>query len=902
MQYFFKLALGSKHSNQQNGRLYRMRLALAALNGARNFGKAERTRSTAVGAEISAPVSTNVRLTKIFLFIAAPNPFTMERPSTSTECDPFQVHPRNGSIYGGTPITIEGDNLGGPDHETYSSIKILVGESICHVVLRSSKSVVCKTRHWEKKSSRGLNKFKVDIFITVNDTHRSYSKKYNVLDRHVITSGFEYMVVRYSGVTPNYGPVSGNTNITIRGLNLDVGHQPAVEIGDALCHIQRKNSTHLECSRDAVARDLVDQEKEVILRIDGVRVPFHSQNNLRHRFIFKPDPVVTDTAPKRSIFSRNFTVYVKGAYLDSVAKPIIVTRVTFPGQQNEYLTKVCQPRRNGTEMICPGTPLKEFSVARNRELEAVDSDTEAQISFQMDGLHLPLDQNGDGGHFKLVYQPPPVFYSFPGVQSVDPSNPSVEITGKHFAVLNSNEPLAVRVSGVDHSCNLTSISSLSLVCRLGSGILSYRSPYAFEVKYDGRNHPIGDVILLSDSSNLHPGIVAVIVLLLVVAFGVGVFFLFRRRRRTKATSQSIPVVTFDNRHLSLSTTPSADNSYLGANNPGARQPLMKAAFELDEDTKRMLESNGLLFSRELLILGLVIGEGHFGCVYRGTLKVPGRGQVTDVAVKTLRNNSCEGGIDSLSFLEEALIMKDFHHANVLPLAGLSIDDRDGLMVMTPYMKHGDLLSYIRDENNNPTVKLLITFGIHVAQGMDYLADMKFVHRDLAARNCMVNEDLVVRVADFGLSRDIYEKDYYSGDNKKTKLPVRWMAPESLEKGTYTHKTDVWSYGVLLWELMTRGVTPYPDVDNWDIARFLRQGRRMERPEFCPKELYNLMLQCWQKDPKMRPPFKKLVTDVANVIDKLAKKRGDKRVSVNVTYVNCLPSDLTCTPEQSVEPV
>ncbi|XP_040068695.3 hepatocyte growth factor receptor-like [Ixodes scapularis] len=330
--------------------------------------------------------------------------------------------------------------------------------------------------------------------------------------------------------------------------------------------------------------------------------------------------------------------------------------------------------------------------------------------------------------------------------------------------------------------------------------------------------------------------------------------------------------------------------YVRGNEADARQALIASSFQLDDETKAMLEAEKLLFKREFLTLGPVIGQGHFGCVYRGTLELEGKGEVQSVAVKTLHNNSRGGEADGQAFLEEALIMKDFHHMNVLPLIGLSIDEGGQLMVIIPYMKYGDLLSYIREERNSPTVKDLITYGIHVAEGMKYLSDTKFVHRDLAARNCMLSEDFIVRVADFGLSRDVYEK-YYSGDNKKTKLPVKWMAPESLEKGIYNHKTDVWAYGVLLWELMTRGVTPYPEVDNWDIINFLQQGRRMQQPTFCPTMLYEIMLQCWDHDPKKRPSFARLVTDVSNVIRTMEKESRNKRVSLNVTYVNYpLPDD------------
>ena len=130
--------------------------------------------------------------------------------------------------------------------------------------------------------------------------------------------------------------------------------------------------------------------------------------------------------------------------------------------------------------------------------------------------------------------------------------------------------------------------------------------------------------------------------------------------------------------------------------------------------------------------------------------------------------------------------------------------------------------------------------------MEYLSSMKYAHRDLAARNCMLDDNMIVKVADFGLSRDVYERAYYSSDNNKTKLPVRRMSPESLEKGIYNSKSDVWSYGVLVWELLTCGVTPYPDVDNWDIINYIKTGRRLLCPSHYPSFIVKMLVRSSKK--------------------------------------------------------
>ena len=167
--------------------------------------------------------------------------------------------------------------------------------------------------------------------------------------------------------------------------------------------------------------------------------------------------------------------------------------------------------------------------------------------------------------------------------------------------------------------------------------------------------------------------------------------------------------------------------------------------------------------------------------------------------------------------------------------------------------------------------------------MQYLSSIKIVHRDLAARNCMLDNEITAKISDFGLSKDVYETQYYYSESD-TKLPIRWMAPESLEKGIYNSKTDVWSYGILVWELLTRGVTPYPSVDNWDILNYIKRGRRLPCPSHCPINIYTMLLNCWSHNPKERPDFIEMINQIEKLFNSEIKNKQLK-VKLDIEYVN-----------------
>ncbi|XP_066878871.1 fibroblast growth factor receptor 1 isoform X8 [Kogia breviceps] len=296
-------------------------------------------------------------------------------------------------------------------------------------------------------------------------------------------------------------------------------------------------------------------------------------------------------------------------------------------------------------------------------------------------------------------------------------------------------------------------------------------------------------------------------------------------------------------------------------------------YELPEDPRWELP-------RDRLVLGKPLGEGCFGQVVLAEaigLDKDKPNRVTKVAVKMLKSDATEKDLSDL--ISEMEMMKMIgKHKNIINLLGACTQDGP-LYVIVEYASKGNLREYLQARRPpgleycyNPSrhpeellsSKDLVSCAYQVARGMEYLASKKCIHRDLAARNVLVTEDNVMKIADFGLARDIHHIDYY----KKTtngRLPVKWMAPEALFDRIYTHQSDVWSFGVLLWEIFTLGGSPYPGVPVEELFKLLKEGHRMDKPSNCTNELYMMMRDCWHAVPSQRPTFKQLVEDLDRIV-------------------------------------
>ncbi|XP_043192230.1 ephrin type-B receptor 1-B-like isoform X3 [Amphibalanus amphitrite] len=308
------------------------------------------------------------------------------------------------------------------------------------------------------------------------------------------------------------------------------------------------------------------------------------------------------------------------------------------------------------------------------------------------------------------------------------------------------------------------------------------------------------------------------------------------------------------------------------------------------------------FAREIdashIIIEAVIGGGEFGDVCRGKLRIPARQEIT-VAIKTLKPGSSEKA--RVDFLTEASIMGQFEHPNVIFLQGV-VTKSNPVMIITEFMENGSLDTFLRANDGKFQILQLVGMLRGIAAGMQYLSEMNYVHRDLAARNVLVNSQLVCKIADFGLSREIESTTEGAYTTRGGKIPVRWTAPEAIAFRKFTSASDVWSFGIVAWEVMSYGERPYWNWSNQDVIKSIEKGYRLPAPMDCPEAMHQLMLDCWQKERAHRPAFASTVKTLDSLIncpDTLRKVAPNSRSMPSYgPYYTTTSSWVQFTPEYS----
>ncbi|XP_038073903.1 hepatocyte growth factor receptor-like isoform X2 [Patiria miniata] len=795
----------------------------------------------------------------------------------------YDVTPLAGPLEGGTQVTITGDNLG----LTVAGSRppeVKVAGQPCDVIQQLSQisRIVCVTSEVSSPSI-GPIEAKIEVYddslsYRVNDTVSS-APDFN----------FTYVDPVITNIDPMYGGQSGGTLLTITGNGLNAGNNISVTVQGRTCNVESTSMSTLTCLTTSTS---VTASGKVEVKIDDIT------RSSPQQFTYVSDPTLTSFTPNKAVVSGGQAIIVFGENLEYLQVPKMQITISSEDiameKYNKYSTE-CTIISN--ENIVMYIKCMSPDVSQSASGATSTQPVRAEVVFYLDSRPAVLSST-NSNTTEFLFYPNPVFYPFSGkneVIVVKEGSSTLTIKGKDVNLALTPADIQITIGGT--VCEVIDLKADALTCEIPDMSQAVQDPLGYKVqlqvassstvigymKIDPRPFPWYAIVIVI--------LIVVCIIVFIVVWRVrqqskeegpdlaaGVIapsIMFRQTSSTGGESAEARVMPAFTRLNNYMRTPSSSAESAFAGIPDENRPLLEV---IHKDLAMQISE--VLINEDNLKQGDMVGQGHFGCVYQG--KVWQDGTSFPVAIKSLLRGEQE---DVTNFLREGIMMKDFKHPHVLELIGVCINSNNMPLVVLPFMKHGDLLTYIRDPKNELTARDLLEFCRQVAEGMAYLANRKFVHRDLAARNCMLDDNLRVKIADFGLSRDLYERDYYSAKDKTAKLPVRWMALESLERNVYNTKTDVWSFGVVMWEFLTRGMTPYPSVDNWDISSYLQRGRRLHQPLHCPDHVYQIMMNCWSASPVDRPTFEDLVREITDIL----MASVDQQSQENQVYFNVVPS-------------
>ncbi|XP_071081930.1 hepatocyte growth factor receptor-like isoform X2 [Haliotis cracherodii] len=763
----------------------------------------------------------------------------LDRSETCPNPQILRFSPANGPIQGKTNISVTGINLG----KTYTDITsdVTVAGIKCSVIpdhYEPSSRFTCET---DKSNAAASGTIKV----TVDGKYTAESD-----------SPFHFVVPLVQDLKPEQGPKSGGTVITISGLYMNTGSSTSVSLAGAPCEMVRSNKTVIECKTSQHISD--DNKVEVEVNFGGLKklVP--------KTFEYITDPTITLIEPKSAILSGGTSITVMGQDLDLIQNPMFFT--THGG--NIYTSKCHHDNKFQMQCPVPGIPARGLNVSATSPLEV-------HYGFHMDGVMTLKNISHLAQFGLLMYLPDPQIYKFPG-----DAHTKNYIKKDHLSIKGDFRSIPPLMSNVvvyvgQDVCLNPAATDTAITCRPPSapGGIDSSGKALVRVQIGNINRQVGYLQYYDMSSQDKPialGVILGVVLPILAIIILLTICVIRRHRKHGPSENYIPDVLKDYEgkkeeeeigmnHVSVKADMNGQMTDDKDSGPYIAELLGKF-----EDTALRQNISSMLIARSRLDIGELIGKGNFGAVYKAQYQRTEDEKPVQVAVKTLQGKNTE--VEAMqAFLQDTVLLKDLQHPNILSVVGVCVTASDDPTVIMPFMATEDLKNFIREPSKNITVLELVDFARQISEGMTYLEGVKVVHRNLAARNCIVTPEKTILLTEYGITRTLFPQDFYFGDDSTVKVLLKWMAPEVIDDFNFSSKSDVWAYGVVMWELLTRGVTPYPDVDSADLPAYIKGGKRMKKPKQCPENMYQLMQKCWTEKPEDRPTFQAVQDELKTFI-------------------------------------